>query len=531
MLSSIPLSRRHFLSVSSGAALWTACGGDDSSYSGSFFSPSPDPKILVLYDMNDPPTLDPARSWGVFDGTLIGLVFSKLVCFDSKAAIQPDLASDWTIDEGGKRYTFRLHPAARFSNGRPIIADDVKYSFERVLDPRMASSSQWVLERIKRMEIADDRTITLVLEEPYAPFLGLLAMPAASIVPREEVERCEREGVPFGERPLGGGPWIFQEWKHDRHLLFHRNDNYCGVKPNMAKLKMRIIGNPFTAVAEFEIGNIAAINPLPLPEVPRWIHHPQWKRYVELYPLLNIDMLVINCERPPFDNAETRRAFAHSIETPLVLQCVRAGAGTISRGPIPPGLPGYSENLPLIPYDLDKAQSIIQKTNLRDRILDIVFPYNEDYIRSTGEVIQALWKKLGIRVRLQQLEWVTYRKYLREGNFDMAWRNWYADYPDGDNFLYPLFHSSQVGSGNMSRFRDAEADALIERSQRELDSEKRRALLEQANELLYRKTPAIFMWHQAKYAVHQPWLEGYSEPLIFNGTRYLKERIVETALP
>lgn len=515
-------SRRRFLWQCAGGLFAVGCG----SQSGRFYMPPRDPDTLVLYDVADPPTLDPARSWGFLDGRLVGFVFSNLVRFDRQANIVPDLAQQWTASPGGLEYTFSLHPGARFSNGRPMIAEDVRYSFQRVLDPVIASSSKWVIERIKEIVVVDDRTITLRLAEPFAPFLGLLAMPAASIVPHEEVERCEKEGVPFGERPRGGGPWLFREWLHDQSILFERNDSYWGQKPKLRRLKIQIISSPFTAIAEFETGNLAAINPLPIVEIPRWRSHPQWSEYTKRSTSLNVDMILFNCERAPLNRAEVRRALCQSVDTPLLLEGICEGAGVVSAGPVPPGLEGGATERKSMRSDASAIRAVLKESGLFERGLDLMMPARENFVRTTGEVLQSLWKDLGIPVRLRNLEWVSYRKALREGQFDAAFRGWFADYPDADNFLYPLFHSSQIGSGNMSRFHDARVDELIETSQRELDPARRKPLLEQANAAVYESAPALFLWHQAKYIVTQPWLLNFAEPLIFNGTRYLDERIM-----
>ncbi len=484
-----------------------------------------DRDTYVFYDIKDPPTLDPARSWGFFDGRLIGLVFSNLVRFSRKAEIEPDLAREWTVSDDGTQYTFRLNPKACFSNGRPVTAEDIRYSFERVLNPETASPSRWMLERIASIEIPAPDAVRLTLNEPFVPFLGLLAMPAASIVPREVVERGEREGIPFGEHPIGSGPWRFEEWRHDQYLSFVRNETYWGNKPKLRQLIAKVISNEFTAIAEFETGNCAVINPVPIAEINRWRTHPQWKPFTQLAPMLNTDMILLNCERPPFDREEVRRALRDAVETPLVLECVREGAGSVSTGPIPPGLDGHTPGKQPVTRPPETIRPILQQAGLDERGVDLILPATEDFTRTTGEVIQALWKRAGVPIRLRQLEWVTYRRALREGKFDAAYRGWFADYPDGDSFIYPLFHSSQIGSGNMSRFRDETTDTLIERSQRELNPQHRSRLLTLANDSIYDKVPAIFLWHQAKYIVTQPWLKDFSEPSIFNGTKYLTERI------
>lgn len=515
-------SRRRFLWQCAGGLLAAGCGAPN----GRFYMPPRETDTLTLYDIADPPTLDPARSWGFLDGRLVGLVFSNLVRFDRQANIVADFAQKWTTSPDGLEYTFFLNPEARFSNGRRMIADDVRYSFQRVLDPALASSSKWVVERIKEILVIDDCTIALRLAEPFAPFLGLLAMPAASIVPREEVERCEKVGVPFGERPLGGGPWLFREWLHDQSILFERNDAYWGQKPKLRRLKIQIISNPFTAIAEFETGALAAINPIPIVEIPRWRSHPQWKDYTQRSTNLNIDMILFNCERAPLNRAEVRRALCQSVDTALLLEGLCEGAGVVSVGPTPPELDRSAAERKPMRGEEDAVRAVLKEAGLMERGLDLLMPARENFVRTTGEVLQALWKKLGVPVRLRNLEWTSYRKDLREGRFDAAFRGWFADYPDADNFLYPLFHSSQIGSGNMTRFRDDRVDDLIAASQRELDPAKRKTLLEQANAAVYEAAPALFLWHEAKYIVTQPWLKNFAEPLIFNGTRYLEETIV-----
>lgn len=487
-----------------------------------FISPS-QKNTLNIYDLADPPTLDPARSWGFLDGRLIGLVFSNLVRFDHHADLQPDLAIEWQISPDGRSYRFNLNPKAVFSHGQPVTAEDVKYSFHRIMDPNTASPTSWIFDQVSDIKEINKNQLTITLKQPYAPFLQMLAMPGASIVPKNIIH--SHKNAVFGENPIGSGPWQFKEWKHDRHLLFARNENYWKPKPRMKFLKMRIVSNPFTAIAEFETGRVALIEPLPIAEILRWKTHPQWNQHVTKTPLLETDMLLFNCERPLFQSQQVREAICHILEPNLTLQCVREGAGVASTGPIPPGLPGHAPEQEPYPYTPKKSQEILRKHGAYDRELVLLLPNIEGFIRTTGEVVQADGKKIGLNIRIRQAEWVTYRRLLREGEFDLAFRAWWADYPDGDNFLFPLFHSSQIGSSNFSRFNDPQIDRMIEQSQRMMEEEKRTALLRKIDDLIFKKAPAIFLWHRANYTVTQPWLHDYTVPRVFNGTRYMDEYI------
>ena len=499
------------------------CGAN----SGSFFVPLKNPDALVTFDIFDPPTLDPHRSWGVADGRLIGMLFCNLVQFNRKAEIIPDLAQSWTISEDGTIYTFELNPQAKFANGDSITADDVIYSFERALSEDTAAPNRWALEPVTKMEALDPHTLRLTLSGPFAPFIGQLAMPVGSIIPQNEIEKSERENIPFGTRPVGGGPWRMVEWKHDRHIIFERNPNYWADPPRMATFIYRVIPNHFTAVAEFETGNLSIVEELPDAEIPRWTTDKNWQPYVAEAPQLNTDMVLFNCSKPPLDQPEVRRALVSLVDTEKVLQCVRFGAGTPSGGPIPSSLPGGATTR--VPFDMnqEEATKTLREAGLLDRELLIVFPEREGFTRATGEVLQALWKRAGLNARIQQLEWATYRQALREGKFDAAYRSWYADYPDGDNFLYPLFHSSQSGQSNFTFLNDPEVDDLIDASRRELDAAKRISMLERANSMLYQKAPALYLWHRTQYTVRHPHVENYEPTLIFNGVRYLTETITE----
>ena len=480
---------------------------------------------LVFYDLADPPTLDPARTWGFFDGRLIGLVFSNLVRFDRYAHIIPDLAESWEISSNGKEYIFHINPNATFSNGSPVTPEDIHFSFLRVMNSETASPSKWIFDKVIEIIPEGEKTIKILLKQPFAPFLQLLAMPAASIVPARMVRRLDSEKQNFGENPLGSGPWIFKEWQHDQYLLFERNEFYWGKKPKTKYLKERIIGNPFTAIAEFETGNTAIIEPLPMPEIIRWKTHPFWKDFLTMTSLTETDMLVFNCQKEPFMQEEVRQAVCMALEPDLILECVREGAGIVSTGPIPPGIAGHTDRQKPYPYQPEKAVSIINKHNLSGKELILLLPSKEGFYRTAGEVIQADLKKIGINIRLLETEWVTYRRMLREGEFDIAMRTWWADYPDGDNFIYPLFHSSQIGTSNMSRFKDAQIDQWIEESQVTMDTGQRTRLLEKIDDALVEKAPAVFLWHRANYTVRQPWLQGYSVPIIYNGIRYDDEII------
>jgi len=227
--------------------------------------PKRDPDT-IYYSLSDNPTvLDPALVKDVAGGELVAKMFNGLVRYNLDGEIEGDLAESWETSEDGRGYTFVLRPEVRFANGRLLTADDVKYSFERVLRPETAAPRTWVLDKIlgapqmlsgkarnlEGLEVLDERTIRITLSEPFGPFLGLLTMPAAQVVPKEEVEKYGRA---FSQHPLGTGPFRLTRFIHDERLVFEANPYYFEGPPRVKSIVYKIIKEPLPKVAEFKQG-------------------------------------------------------------------------------------------------------------------------------------------------------------------------------------------------------------------------------------------------------------------------------------
>jgi ABC-type dipeptide transport system, periplasmic component len=251
-----------------------ACGGGGES--------APDRHTLIdSRDTYDPRSLDPALSTDVPTGRAVAYLFDGLTRFTPDARVVPGLATSWDVSSDGINYTFHLRKGVKFHDGRSFTANQVRASFERVLDPATKGGRGWPLypirgaedyaagktKSIAGMRIADDSTVVIALKEPLAIFPKLLAMPVASIVP-------DNPGPAFGQKPIGTGPWKFVEWKHDDYLRFARNPDYFDGPPKTDSLMARIIPEPSTATAEFEAGNVDVLT-VPEQETRSWEDDPR----------------------------------------------------------------------------------------------------------------------------------------------------------------------------------------------------------------------------------------------------------------
>lgn len=478
------------------------------------------PGFLYLRLNADPTTLDPALIVDVTGASIAAKLFNGLIRFDRQLRIHPDIAERWTISDDGIVYTFHLRPGVRFSNGRDLTAEDVKYSFERVLHPQTRSPRTWVLDRIKGapafmkgkaesvsgIRVRDDHTVEIHLEESFGPFLSLLSLTTAYIVPREEVERW---GSDFSFHVIGSGPFRLTEWRHGQQIHLALNPLYTVAAPHLQGIVYSIIPEDLTAMVEFEMGNIDIIQ-IPSAEFRRYKNHSRWNQYIIEQPGLNIYYLGLNCQRHPLDDSRIRKAVSLAIDRDKMLRTVFESRGQLAGSPIPPILrnrmpPPQKKDS----YNPAKARILLEEAGYPNGLsLRITIPALSESL-DIVEVIQHYLQQVGIRTSIMQLEWSSFKESLAKGETDAFWLSWWADYPDVENFLYPLFHSRNHGAGgNRTFYENSEVDRLIEQAQRSTD-EVRLILYYQAESIILQETPMVLFWNRTDHYLRQPWVNNF----------------------
>jgi len=477
---------------------------------------------LYLRLNSNPTTLDPALITDVQGGGISAKLFNGLVRFNENLDIVPDIARTWKLSDDQVTYTFHLRQDARFSNNRGITARDFKYSFERVLNSSTKAPLTWVLDRIEGagdflagkatgvsgIRVQNDHTLVLRLHKPFGPFLSLLAMTTAYVVPVEEVERL---GQDFGTHPVGSGPYVLTEWKHGQHLILSAREDYFEGRPKLNGIFYSIIPEDLTAVVEFETGKLDVL-PVPSSEYKRYTTDPAWRDLVHGMPGLNSYYLGLNCARPPFSDIRVRQAVNMAMDRKRMLATVFEKRGVLARGPVPPGLwkdGVLSRNREGYVFDPDKARKLIREAGAEGKKIRI-FINADPEVLDLVEVIQGYLLQVGLKAEITQLDWSAFKHAVNEGEPDAFWLSWWADYPDPENFLFPLFHSANAGSaGNRTRCLDPELDRLIETSQRTMNKTQRYRLYQQAEDRIWKNAPWVFMWHKADFFVVQPWVKNF----------------------
>jgi peptide/nickel transport system substrate-binding protein/oligopeptide transport system substrate-binding protein len=495
------------------------------------FSCTPENRVpgYVYYRIAASPfTLDPAMITDVTGGTIAAKLFGGLVRIGNGLSIVPDIARGWSVSADGRVYTFWLKKGVRFSNGREVTSEDFKYSFERVMRKETASPNRWALERIEGaaeffegraagisgIDTPDPYTLNITLSEPFSPFLNLLATTAAYVVPKEAAQDKDA----FSSNPAGSGPFVLESpggasaWGMStwgREVRLRARKDYFEGPPKVEGIIYRVIPEDLTTVVEFEIGNLDVIS-VPASVYSRFKKDPEWKGLMAGAEGINTYYLGLNCSRPPLSDPRVRRAVSHAIDRRKILETFLEGRGVFATGPVPPSLRGWPAPPPY-EYDPEKAKRLLSEAGYEKGLRLTFYVTAQEEVADMAEIIQSYLRKAGIEAELRQLEWNTYREAINKAEPDMFWISWWADYPDPENFLFPLFHSSNHGAaGNRTRYTNPEVDRLIKAGQRARSKEERDRHYRQAEELIVSDSPWVFFWHRKDVTLRHPRVKNYN---------------------
>lgn len=369
------------------------------------------------------------------------------------------------------------------------------------LDDAVAALDSWDF-LARGLQAPDDRTLVIRLEKPFAPFLSVLAMVNAAVVPKEKVEEL---GDEFAFHPIGTGPFRFVSWDHDVKIVLEANDDYFAGRPYLDGIEYRVIPDPVTRLTEFEVGNLESVNQVPDEKYEDIKSRgPEFDGVLEEKPILHVFYLGMNPNKPPFDDVRVRRAFNHAVDKRAILDKIRKGRGKIAVGPLPPGIPGYDPDLEGYGYDPARARQLLAEAGYDppSKLGTVEFWFNtstgSDVNAKIAEVFQENLKVIGVDLNLNSVDWATYLDKVNRCEPPIMRLAWVGDYPDADNFLYVLFHSSTIGQANAACYSNPEIDRLLEQARELHDQPERLRIYRQAQRQVVEDAPWIPIFHQTE---------------------------------
>ncbi|MCY3545212.1 MAG: ABC transporter substrate-binding protein [Chloroflexi bacterium] len=483
---------------------------------------------------SDPPTLDPHKTSDTTSAFIVGEVYSGLVTLNTDLQIVPDIAERWEISDDGMVYTFHLLPDAKFADGKPVTAQDFVYSLNRAADPELASpvartylsdivGVTEVLDgeatEITGVKAIDERTLEITIDAPIAYFLAKLTYPTAFVVDKANVEAG---GDNWTDAPNSTGPFTLKEYRIGEHIILERNDNFYREPAYIDQAVFNLAGGQAMALYENDEIDITGVGLFDLER----LSDPNEPLNAELKvapPGFSVSYIGFNVDNPPFDDLHFRRALNYAIDKELIANEVLSGLTVPAYGILPPGFPGYTDDIEGLTYDLERAVDEICASAYANAARcdeasasgDFQLGEGESFYADDGprivlsvsgtggdigidmQVILEMWKTgLGVEVEIQQSEWATYLQDLNRRNFQIYALGWQADYPDPQDFLDILFHTES--ETNHGAYSNATVDAMLEEARVERDSARRVELYNQVEQMIIDDAAWVPLWYRSE---------------------------------
>lgn len=469
---------------------------------------------LVIAVASDAANLDPQNSSDVPSANIQTNIFEKLVKKDQDEKIIPALAESWkTIDD--TTWEFKLRENVTFHDGEPFNAEAVKKSFERILDPEVASPRLFIFEMISAIDVVDEYTLRLTTDYPFAPLLSHLAHPAGAIVSPKSIDEdyaAMKDGATPGsvisENPIGTGFFKFEKWNPGADIALVKNEDYWGDLAQVDHVLFKVIPESGTRLAELETGYAQIIEPVQPTEVP--LVEDSGKATVDVKTSSSLSYIGFNVEHKPFDDVRVRQAISMLTNKEDIIEGIYEGYGLKATGPLAPGVFGYNGDKEPIAHNTEKALKLLKDAGLEDGFETTIWTNDNPQRVDSAVVLQQALKEANIDVKIEILEWGAYLDKVDNGEHDLFILGLTNPVGDADYFLRSLFHSDSKGAGGNNSFYDVpKIDALIDEAREKIDENERIDIYNEVQDILIEDAPLIYIHHQAFLSGISDSIEGY----------------------
>ncbi len=509
------------------------------------------PSGLVYCSEGNPETFNPQL---VTSGTTIDAtshqIYSRLVDYDAETgAIIPALATNWSMSEDGLTYHFTLrenvafHQSKYFKPSRHFNADDVLFSFNRIIDStspyHKVSKTGYPFfqsiafaDQISSINKLNDYEIEFNLKQPDASFLANLATDFAVILSQEYADRLQQQNqmALLDTQAIGTGPYQLNQYVKNSHIRYKRNSNYWGKPAKNELLVFDITPNSTTRLAKLITGD-CDVSALPKAgELSVIQEHPELTLATQ--PGLNVAFWALNTQKPPLNDVRVRKALAKAVDKQNIIRAVYQDTGIEANGILPPASWAYQSHDPINTYDPKRAKQLLEEAGVSDLTLDIwAIPvariYNPNALK-TAELIQADLANIGVKANIISYDWSVFTQKLTQSDYDSVLIGWNADNSDPDNFFTPLLSCSSLESkSNRSRWCNREFDKILKQARTSMEQRERKALYQEAEAILAEQVPLVSLAHAKRLALKRKSAKD-TQVNPFGGISFAKMDIIDS---
>ena len=493
------------------------------------------PDTIVYYTIGDPKTLDPADAYDTASGEVIFSVYEGLITYrgSDTETFYPSLATSWNVSDDSLTWTFNLRENVKFSNGNDFTAEDVKYSFDRVLIMNSPESGvSWILSQCmdtNSTQIIDDHTVEITLTEPYGGFLALLGYTVGYIVDKETVEAhggvvADTENEWMKEHAVGTGPYKLDHWTHKTEVVLTKNENYWGGwdGKHVDKVVIKTADEPATRILAIKNGDadFAYIPYENLEDV------ESEGVIISAYDSYDVVLVILNTKsnNAYLAEAEVRQALSYAFNYQSAIDDAYMGYMSRLPGAIPTGMPYYetqNNGVPVYDYDLTEAEKILD---------DAGYTKNDDGYRFNATTFRIFYNagnaerlkmslsfqeeltELGVVSTVTTEGWpqLLHRMYTTS-DWDVIFMGWGPDYNDPDDYIAPFVGSADINQDTYNTgWKNETVDEMILKAKYTTDHEERSDAYQTVFDIYIHEPPMIFIGQRQYIRPMRDWVNGYS---------------------
>jgi peptide/nickel transport system substrate-binding protein len=487
---------------------------------GSCTRPQPpgEPDTLILAFPYEPASLNPLFLSDQLSYTVSGWISPGLVRLTGDLQVVGDLAASWEVLAGGREIRFHLRRGVKWHDGRDFTAADVVFTYQLITSGKIPTPHRSHFGPVQEVKALDRHTVSVKYQEIYSSALASWTM---GLVPQRPWQEDKADETCLARAPVGAGPYRVKEWATGQKIVLAAFPGYYGGAPKIRQLILKISPDPTTSLLELKSGIIDVMELTPN-QYAQLSRSPDLETRFRIYrcPSVRYGFLGFNFQDSRFQDPRVRQALSLALDKKAIIHTVLQGCGSPSTGPFPPGTWYYNGNVKSYDYDPVKAKEILSKIgwyeaqkkdpNDKQPCLNLVTNFENKENILIAAIIQNNLKKIGIRVNIETLEWLTFRyRIITQKVFDVVLlsRHYLWD-PD----LYNVWHSSKTREGewNFLSYKNSQVDELLERGRKTVGRPQRQRLYQRIQEIMAQDPPCVFLYNADGIFVAKKNIQGIS---------------------
>ena len=467
---------------------------------------------LALWQSQAPNTFLGYYSLGDYARYHNDLIFQRPFYIDPQGNFVPHLAEKLTISDDKKTYTYKLFDNAKWHDGVPVTANDLKFTIETLAHPKYDGSdasdilpikgakdyNEGKADSISGVKVLNNKTISLTLDEVFAPFreiCDIWTLPEHLLgdIPVEELGKSE-----FSRKPVGCGPFKFEEYKRGQYYELVRNDDYHLGKPELERITVQIL-DPEVAVAHLETGQVDAsfnykVAQLPPASIERLQNKPNVQ--INIFDTDQFQFIILNHKKTIMKDQKFRQALSYAIDRDSIVKSVLRGYGSPAKSPLRPGNPYHNPNAKSYPHDPQKARELLKEVDWENNKRKLIYATPKDEKRRTiAAIVQQNLKNVGVDTAVQVYDFATLMDKGNEGELDLWNLGWGSGGVQHPHYtMYQTLHSSEwPPRWNFGWYKNEQVDKLLDEGVRTVDREKSIEIYHKAQEVIAEDLPYLYL--------------------------------------